>query len=182
MKRKMTATMLAALLATTVLAGCGKQVETDEIPENSDIDIVETMDDTADMAETSEETDEADITEIPVISENVGVVDTEADEEGEAEQDEADINSITFTYTEMNVTMYARSTVNVRDLPSTAGNKVSSLASNEQVTVTGQCNETGWYRISYNGADAYVSNSYLTSEAVNGNDLQVGDSFELDID
>lgn len=184
MKRKMTATMLAALLVTTVLAGCGKQVETDEVPENSDKDIVETVDDTADVDKISEETDEADITEIPVISENVEVVDTEIDEvkESEAEPDNTDINNITFTYTDMNAIMYARSTVNVRDLPSTAGNKVSSLASNEQVTVTGQCNETGWYRISYNGADAYVSNSYLTSEAVNGNDLQVGDSFELDID
>ena len=66
-----------------------------------------------------------------------------------------------YTYTDMNKTMYAKSSVNVRDLPSTDGNKLGGLSSGQAVTVTGKCNETGWYRIDYNGSVAYVSNSYL---------------------
>ena len=62
--------------------------------------------------------------------------------------------------------MYAQSTVNVRDLPEQTGGKLGGLTTNQEVTVTGQCNETGWYRISYNGGEGFVSNSYLGTEKV----------------
>ena len=66
-----------------------------------------------------------------------------------------------YTYTDMDKTMYAVRSVNVRDLPSTDGNKVDSLKAGDEVKVTGQCNETGWYRL----ADGnYVSNNYLTAD------------------
>ena len=71
-----------------------------------------------------------------------------------------------YTYTDLSQTLYAQSTVNVRDLPEQTGAKVGSLTTNQEVTVTGQCNETGWYRISYNGGEGFVSNSYLGSEKV----------------
>jgi uncharacterized protein YgiM (DUF1202 family) len=71
-----------------------------------------------------------------------------------------------YTYTDLSATMFAQQTVNVRDLPDTSGNKIGSLKTNDEVTVTGQCNETGWYRISYGGGTAYVSNSYVSSEKV----------------
>ena len=71
-----------------------------------------------------------------------------------------------YTYTDMSATMYAQQSVNVRDLPSTDGNKLGALALNQTVTVTGQCNETGWYRIDYNGSAAYVSNNYLGDSKV----------------
>ena len=67
----------------------------------------------------------------------------------------------TYTYTELNKTMYAKSSVNVRNLPSTDGEKIGSLSKAQEVKVTGQCNETKWYRIDLNGTVAYVSNSYL---------------------
>lgn len=66
-----------------------------------------------------------------------------------------------YTYTDMSVTMYAQQTVNVRTQPSTDGEKVGSLKTNDEVSVTGQCNETGWYRIAYGDGEAYVSNNYL---------------------
>ena len=62
--------------------------------------------------------------------------------------------------------MYAQSTVNVRDLPEQTGAKLVSLSTNLEVTVIGQCNETGWYKISYNGGEGFVSNSYLGTEKV----------------
>ena len=69
--------------------------------------------------------------------------------------------TVVYTYKEFNKTMYAKSSVNVRDLPSTGGNKLGALSKAQEVSVTGQCNETNWYRITYNGHVAYVSNNYL---------------------
>ena len=66
-----------------------------------------------------------------------------------------------FTFTDMSATKYAVKSVNVRDTPNADGNKLGTLAFNEAVTVTGQCNETGWYRIDYNSGSAYVSNDFL---------------------
>ena len=71
-----------------------------------------------------------------------------------------------YTYTDLSQTVYAQSKVNVRDLPEQSGGKLGSLTTNQEVTVTGQCNETGWYRISYNGGEGFVSNSYLGTEQV----------------
>ncbi len=74
----------------------------------------------------------------------------------------ADVGSkLTYTFTDLTATKYAKSSVNVRDLPSTDGNKLGSLTERDSVAVTGQCKETNWYRINYNGGVAYVSNSYL---------------------
>ena len=72
----------------------------------------------------------------------------------------------TYTYTDMAATMYAKQSVNVRDIPSTDGNHLGGLSTNQEVAVTGQCNETGWYRIDYNGQTAYVSNNYLSDAKV----------------
>ena len=61
-------------------------------------------------------------------------------------------------------TMYAKSAVNVRNQPSTDGEKVGRLTQGQEVTVTGQCKETGWYQIELNGETAFVSNSYIVAE------------------
>ncbi len=61
-------------------------------------------------------------------------------------------------------TMYAKSAVNVRNQPSTDGENVGRLTQGQEVTVTGQCKETGWYQIELNGETAFVSNSYIVAE------------------
>ncbi|MBP3577546.1 MAG: SH3 domain-containing protein [Lachnospiraceae bacterium] len=66
-----------------------------------------------------------------------------------------------YTFANFSKTMYAKSSVNVRSLPSTDGTKLGSLEEGEMVEVTGQCNETNWYRIVYNGKTAFVSGNYL---------------------
>lgn len=71
-----------------------------------------------------------------------------------------------YTYADLNKTMYAKSSVNVRNIPSASGTKLGSLKKNNEVTVTGQCNETGWYRIVYDDGEAFVSNKYLSDEKV----------------
>lgn len=95
------------------------------------------------------------------------VVETEAIEEATEEPAKEAVEEVSpYTYTELNQVMYAQSTVNVRDLPEQSGGKLGGLTTNQEVTVTGQCNETGWYRISYNGSEGFVSNSYLGTEKV----------------
>lgn len=69
-----------------------------------------------------------------------------------------------YTYSELSQTMYAKSAVNVRDLPSTDGKKIGSLKTSQEITVTGKCDQTGWYRFDWNGTTGYVSDKYIVSE------------------
>ena len=69
-----------------------------------------------------------------------------------------------YTYSELNQTMYAKSAVNVRDLPSTDGKKIGSLKTSQEITVTGKCDQTGWYRFELNNTTGYVSDKYIVSE------------------
>ena len=71
-----------------------------------------------------------------------------------------------YTYTDMSATMYATQTVNIRTLPSTDGEKVGSLSTNQEIAITGQCNETSWYRFEYDGQTAYVSNNYVSDTKI----------------
>lgn len=88
-----------------------------------------------------------------------------------------------YTYSELNQTMYAKSAVNVRDLPSTDGKKIGSLKASQEITVTGKCDQTGWYRFELNNTTGYVSDKYIVSEkpavntvAANGNSNTAGNA------
>ncbi len=91
-----------------------------------------------------------------------------ADQTDEADQTGTNTGEETadspYTINEMSSTMYAKSAVNVRNQPSTDGEKVGRLAYGQEITVTGQCEETGWYQIELNGEAAFVSNSYIVAE------------------
>lgn len=71
---------------------------------------------------------------------------------------------LVYSFAELNQIMYAKSDVNVRDLPSTDGNKLGGLCGAQEVQVTGQCVETGWYRIVYGAGVGYVSDSYIVAD------------------
>ena len=88
---------------------------------------------------------------------------TESTQETASEKPKAEPD---YTYTDMTAAMYAQISVNVRNTPSAKGDKIGALAQNEQVPVTGQCNETSWYRIQYQGNVGYVSNKYLSTDKV----------------
>ncbi len=78
----------------------------------------------------------------------------------------AEGSMLAYSYTDMDATMYVQKGVNVRSLPTKSGEKLGSLSTNDEVKVTGQCAETSWYRIEYNGQVGYVNNSYLGNEKV----------------
>lgn len=149
MKKSLVAAMFAVMMIS--LVGCGKAsepktIETTEVVEEVTEEAVEAATEVKAQGAVADD----DIAEKPVV-----------DEEPAAEE-----SASPYSYTELSQTMYAQSTVNVRDLPEQTGEKLGSLSTNQEVTVTGQCNETGWYRISYNGGEGFVSNSYLGSEKV----------------
>mgnify|MGYP002773426140 CR=1 FL=1 len=147
MKKSLVAAMFAVMMIS--LVGCGKAsepktIETTEVVE----EVTETEE--ATEVEAQDAVVDDDVAEKPVV-----------DEEPVAEEPASP-----YSYTDLSQTLYAQSTVNVRDLPEQTGAKLGSLSTNQEVTVIGQCNETGWYKISYNGGEGFVSNSYLGSEKV----------------
>lgn len=85
---------------------------------------------------------------------------------GETDTRVAEGSMLTYTFEDMDVIKYAKSTVNVRSLPNTDGEKLGGLSTNDEVKVTGKCAETGWYRIEYSDGIAYVSNDYLVDNKV----------------
>lgn len=78
-------------------------------------------------------------------------------------------NETTYSVVEMSATKYAKQSVNIRKGPGTDYDKIGSLTMNQKVSVTGQA-DNGWYRISYNGGDAYVSNKYLVDNKIETNE------------
>ncbi len=157
------ALMLVLMLMAVSVAACGNSAgaedvteatELEALSEATELEVVETTEGTeAAAVETTEDTE----TE----TEETGAAETETASEAGTESTAADTDN-GYTITSLNKTMYAKQSVNVRDLPSTDGGKLGSLSSGQAVTVTGQCEETGWYRIVYNGATGYCSNNYLT--------------------
>lgn len=66
---------------------------------------------------------------------------------------------------ETEITMYAQTSVNIRSLPSTDGEKLGTLSTNQEVTVLGEAKD-GWHKIRHDGEIAYVSAQYLGTEKV----------------
>lgn len=175
------------ILMTTVSCGITKtEKETDRFDQNEIADLTESDTETnsentecldsvetevADVIEAETETikevekdtgntEQVGTSEQPDITIESGFKDNETHQDSKPEID----TIITYTYTDFSKTMYATGTVNVRKTPNTSGEKVGTLYAEQMVEVTGQCNETSWYRINYNGTCAYVSNNYLTDE------------------
>ncbi len=142
--------ILTCIIATMLLASCGaKQSEGNE---------TERLENTEQTTEGTEETPSTEV----VTPETPSTEDTTPSETPAPQPSETpEPEKPAYTFTELNKTMYAKSSVNVRTLPLADGEKVGSLSKGQEVKVTGQCNETGWYRISLNGVTCYVSNNYL---------------------
>ena len=160
---KLAAKAVAAILcAALMLTACGSKETT-----SNETASTETTSATATEA-TSVESTEMTTTE-------AAVEPTEVPTETPAESPAPAVESTTapveptavstgYTYSELNQTMYAKSAVNVRDLPSTDGKKIGSLKASQEITVTGKCDQTGWYRFELNNTTGYVSDKYIVSE------------------
>ncbi len=70
----------------------------------------------------------------------------------------------TYTVTDVSKTMYATSSVRVRQSYSTSSDVLGALAEGESVQITGE-SANGWMRVSWKGHEGYVSKSYLSDTA-----------------
>lgn len=154
---KPTAKAVAAILcAALMLTACGSKETTNTETTSVTATEAAVAEPTAEPTETPTESETAP-TETPAESPAPAVESTTAPVESTAV-------STGYTYSELNQTMYAKSAVNVRDLPSTDGKKIGSLKASQKITVTGKCDQTGWYRFELNNTTGYVSDKYIVSE------------------
>lgn len=65
-------------------------------------------------------------------------------------------------FSQVNETVYAKKSMNVRESWSTSSKKIGGLAQDQAVTRTG-IGDNGWSRIKYNGKTAYVASSLITT-------------------
>lgn len=161
---KLAAKAVAAILcAALMLTACGSKETTSNetaVTETTSVESTEMTSTEAAVAEPTVEPTEAPTETAPAESPAPAVeptaepVVTETTTAANAE----------YTYSELSQTMYAKSAVNVRDLPSTDGKKIGSLKASQEITVTGKCDQTGWYRFELNNTTGYVSDRYIVSE------------------
>lgn len=165
---KLAAKAVAAILcAALMLTACGSKETTSNETASAETPSVESTEmttteetvaePTVEPAETPTESETAPTETAPAESPAPAVEPTTAPVEPTAV-------STGYTYSELSQTMYAKSAVNVRDLPSTDGKKIGSLKASQEITVTGKCDQTGWYRFDWNNTTGYVSDKYIVSE------------------
>ena len=174
---KLAAKAVAAILcAALMLTACGsKETTSNETASTETTSVESTVESTTEttvaepVTESTVEPTEAPTETAPAESPAPTVEPTTASVEPTAV-------STGYTYSELNQTMYAKSAVNVRDLPSTDGKKIGSLKASQEITVTGKCDQTGWYRFELNNTTGYVSDKYIVSEKPVNNVAATGNS------
>lgn len=169
---KLTAKAVATILcAALMLTACGSKETTSNETASTETTSVEATETT--HIESTEVTTEATVAE-HTVEPTEAPVDTAPTEtpvetptpavEPTATPVEPTAVSTGYTYSELSQTMYAKSAVNIRDLPSTDGKKIGSLKASQEIAVTGKCDQTGWYRFDWNNTTGYVSDKYIVSE------------------
>ena len=156
-----------SLLLTFSLAGCGGQQAQQE-PQEPDQGQVQQSEpaSTTPPVESMEVNNENDTAK--PLTELEDIEPEEADGAGVFEvagNAESDLEAVD-PFTEVNETVYATETVNLRSGPSTAHDKVGSLNKSDSVTRVGigTADAEGWSRIQLSdGSLVYVSNKYLST-------------------
>lgn len=109
---------------------------------------------------------------IPGISKKVDVnvayfgysSESEAKNSEAPETAEADVEAL-MNFVDVNESVTAKNSTNLRTEPSTTGDTVVYVLNNgEVVTRTGICEDAGWSRVEYNGQILYAVTSYLTTD------------------
>jgi uncharacterized protein YkwD len=160
-------TVVAILCAALMLTACGSKETTSNETASTETTSAETTSVESTEITTTEETvaePTVEPTEAPMESKTAPAESPAPAVEPTAAPVESTAVSTGYTYSELSQTMYAKSAVNVRDLPSTDGKKIGSLKAGEEITVTGKCDQTGWYRFDWNNTTGYVSDKYIVSE------------------
>ena len=173
MKKRLIGLLLSVMLVS-VCVGCGAEKTTTEPTETvettattQESTVEQTEEETTPPTEIAEQTPE--VAAEPVEEATTEPETTEPMETVEPGQTEASTPEPVpqYTYTDMSATMYTTQIVNVRNQPSTDGEKIGSLSAEQEVQVISRCNETGWYKFIWtDGSEAYVSDKYLSDSKV----------------
>lgn len=180
MKRRMLRIAATMLAMSMVLGACGNQdapamgtellENTEQVgsekEEEGNSELPTETEEQAEGTEKPEGTEELESAEDAKNPEEIQTEESEPAEvvtESETEAEQAPAYTVTALEAK---TMYVKQSVNVRKGPSSDYEKVGSLKTNDEVTVIGQANETGWYQIQYEGVEGFVSNKYVTENKV----------------
>lgn len=144
--------LLAVLAAMVAIGGCGTVNNKVVSQKNDKTNVTEHVLEERNSTETVEKSESVSNTE----GSEVDALQNSTENQKET----VPVNS----YTELNETMYSSSNLNVRNMPSIDGEVIGRLSYNQEVNVTGKCNETGWYRINFNGGEGFVSDKYVVRE------------------
>lgn len=148
------------------------QAEAEEAPaeesEAAETETAESEDAEEAAADESDGQAEEEAEEVPEEQAPIEITVTAVEALGETEGYELNqaVQQATLGYTMEDMAdtqMFAKSSVNVRKGPSADDEKLGSLSTAQEVTVTG-LTSSNWYRISYNDGTAYVSAEYLQNE------------------
>lgn len=156
--------LLGCLMFTTI-QGCGQPAEEETLSVVEET-VSESMEEstvseetTASEEETIEETEESSVEETVPMETETTTEETETEVPTETETIEE------VAITEMDVTMYATTGVNVRESYSAESNKLRTVGIGEAVHVTGQTADGSWYRIEDAGVgEGFISAQYLSTE------------------
>lgn len=175
MRKYKSAIAMSMCLCSMLFTACGND---DEVIKETTIVAEQSQENDTSSKEESSETETTDLevatSEVETSSESDTTTKIETTKEPETTTKEetttvqetttVEETTTALTITELNKTMYVKSTVNVRSGPTKDYDKLGSLSKGKSVKVTGQSDQTGWYRIEYNGKVGYVSDDYLQVE------------------
>ena len=162
-KRTVLLISLLGCLMFTTIQGCGQPAEEETLSV-----VEETVSESMEESTVSEETtasEEETIEEIEEssVEETVPIETETTTEETEVPTETETIEEVSIT--EMDVTMYATTGVNVRESYSSESNKLRTVGIGEAVHVTGQTADGSWYRIEDAGVgEGFISAQYLSTE------------------
>lgn len=154
--------LLGCLMFTTI-QGCGQPAEEETVSvveetvsESIEESVSEEMTVSEEATEEIEESSEEET--VPIETET-----TTEETETEVPTETETIEEVAIT--EMDVTMYATTGVNVRESYSSESNKLRAVGIGEAVHVTGQTADGSWYRIEDAGVgEGFISAQYLSTE------------------
>ena len=156
--------LLGCLMFTTI-QGCGQPAEEETVSV-----VEETVSESVEESTVSEETTVSEEETIEEIEESSVEESVPMETETTTEETETEVLTETETIeevaiTEMDVTMYATTGVNVRESYSAESNKLRTVGVGEAVHVTGQTADGSWYRIEDTGVgEGFISAQYLSTE------------------
>ena len=161
-KRAMLLIGLLGCLMFTTIQGCGQPAEEETVSVVEET-VSESVEESVSEEPTASEEKATEETEESSVEETVPIETEATTEETETEVPTETIEEVSIT--EMDVTMYATTGVNVRESYSAESNKLRTVGVGEAVHVTGQTADGSWYRIEDTGVgEGFISAQYLSTE------------------